>query len=60
MWKKNLIVLPSLWFNGMDIETIAIFQDSHLGDTDQKVLHFGQLRHCQKADVSKKLLIDLF
>ena len=44
----------------MDIETIAIFQDSHLGDTDQKVLHFGQLRHCQKADVSKKLLIDLF
>ena len=60
MWKKNLIVLPSLWFNGMDIETIAIFQNSHLGGTDQKVLNFDQLRHWQKADVSKKLLIDFF
>ena len=35
-WKKNLIVLPSLWSDDMDIETIEFFQNIHFGGTDQK------------------------
>ena len=34
-WKKHLIVIPSLWSDDMDIETIEAFGNSHLGGTDQ-------------------------
>ena len=46
---------PSLWSNKMDIETIEVFQNNHRGGTDQK--NFDQLRHCQKTDVNRRLLI---
>ena len=44
----------------MDIETTKVFQDIHLGSTDQKVVHFDQLRHRQKIDVNRRMLIDFF
>ena len=31
-----LIVLPSLWSDDMDKKTTEVFQNSHLGCTDQK------------------------
>ena len=40
MWKKNLIVLLSLWSDDTDIENIKVFQKSHLGGTDQKSCSF--------------------
>ena len=57
---KNLIVRPPLWSDDMDIETTDVFQYIHVGDTDEKVVHFDQLRNRQKTDVNRRLLIDLF
>ena len=34
--KKNLIVLSSLWSDDMDIKTIEVSQNSHLGGTGQR------------------------
>ena len=34
-WKKNLIAIPSLWSDYMDIETIKVFGNSYHGGTDQ-------------------------
>ena len=42
----------------MDIETIEIFRNSQLVGTDN--VHFDQLRHWQKTDVNRRLLIDFF
>ena len=58
-WKKNLIVLPSLWSDDMDIETLENFQNIHLVLT-KKVVHFDQLRQWQKTDVNRRLLMDSF
>ena len=44
----------------MDIETTDVFQYIHVGDTDEKVVHFDQLRNRQKTDVNRRLLIDFF
>ena len=44
----------------MDIETIEVFQNSNLGGTNKKVVHFDKLRHLQKTDVNRRLLIDFF
>ena len=35
-WKKNSFVLPSLWFDEMDINIIEVFGNSQLGGTDQR------------------------
>ena len=36
--EEKSFVLPSLWSDDMDIETIETdFQNSHLGGTDQKI-----------------------
>ena len=59
-WKKNLIALLFLWSDKMDIETIEVFQNSNLGGTNKKVVHFDKLRHLQKTDVNRGLLIDFF
>ena len=40
------------------IETIEVFPNNHLGSTDQKNVYFDQLRHWQKTDVNRGLLID--
>ena len=58
--KKNLIVLPSLWSDDMDIEIIEVFHNSHLRGTDNKSRSFDQLRHWELTDVNRKLLIDFF
>ena len=34
--EKSLIVLMFLWSDDMDKGTIEVFQNSHLGGTDQK------------------------
>ena len=60
MWKKNLIALLFLSSDDMDIETREVFQNNHLGGTDQKVVNFDQLRHLRKTDVNRKLLINFF
>ena len=59
-WKKNLIVLLSLWSDDMDIETIEVFHNSDLGGNDQKAAHFDQLKHWQKTEVNRSLLIKFF
>ena len=38
--RKNLTVPPSLWSDEMDIKAIDIFQNTHLGGTDQKSCSF--------------------
>ena len=38
----------SLWSNEMDIETIEIFQNNHLGRTDQKSCSFWQAKALSK------------
>ena len=39
-WKKNLTVLLSLWSDDMDTKTMGVFQNSHLGGTDEKSCSF--------------------
>ena len=34
--KKSFIVLPSLWYDDINVRTVEVFQNSHLGDSDQK------------------------
>ena len=36
--KKSFIVIPSLWYDDINVRTVEVFQNSHLGDTDQKRL----------------------
>ena len=36
--KENLIVLPYLWYDDMDVNTIEVFRNSQLEGTDQKTL----------------------
>ena len=61
---RNLFVLPSLWSDDMDIETIEVFQNNHLGVTRQvlpnKFVHFNQLRYWHKNDVNRRVMIDFF
>ena len=58
--RKTLFFLPSLWSNDMDIEAIEVFQMNPLGSADQKAFHFDQLRHRQKNDVNRRLVINFF
>ena len=44
----------------MDIDTKYAFQNRNLGVTDQKTVHFNQLRHWQNTNVNRRLLIDFF
>ena len=68
MIKQSLIIeveeksfLPSLWSDEINIKTTeTVFQNSHLGGTDQKSCSFWPLRHWQKTDVNTRLLIDFF
>ena len=53
-WKRNVIVVSSQWSDDMDIETIEVFQKSHLGS--KKVIYFDQLRHWQETDINKSLI----
>ena len=39
-WKENLIALLYLWSDDMGIETTEVFQNGHLGVTDQKSCSF--------------------
>ena len=48
------------WSDDMDIKAIEVFQNSNLGGTDQKTLHFNRLRHWQNTNVIRRLLIDFF
>ena len=41
----------------MDIETIEVSQNSQIGGTEQKNVHFDQMRQWQNADVNRRLLI---
>ena len=56
-WRKNLIFLPSLWSDDIDIEIIEVFQNSKL---TKKAIYFDQQRHWQKSDVNRRLMIDFF
>ena len=38
--KEKIIVLLSLWFDDMDIETIKVFRNSHLEGTDNQSCSF--------------------
>lgn len=49
----NLINLPSLWSDDMDIDTLDVFQNRHLGGPDQKSVQYDQLRHWQNTDVKE-------
>ena len=55
-WRKNLIVLPYRWYDGMDVETIEIFGNRRLESTDQR--NCDQLRHWKSTDVNRKWLFD--
>ena len=39
-WKKTFIALLFLWSDDMDIEGIEVFQNCHLGGTDEKSCSF--------------------
>ena len=47
-------------FCDMDIDTMYVFQNRNLGVTDQKTVHFNQLRHWQNTNVNRRLPIDFF
>ena len=38
--KEKINILPSLSYDDMDIETLKVFRNSHLGGTDQKSCSF--------------------
>ena len=59
-WKKNLIVLPSLWSDKMDIETIEVFRNSFLEVLTKEVVPFGRWRHWKITNANRRLQIDFF
>ena len=58
--QKEVIILPFLWSDDMDIETIEVFQNSHFGGTDQKSCSFWPARALEKTYVNRRLLIKFF
>ena len=44
----------------MDIETIGFLETATLEVLMKEALHFDQLRHWQKTDANRRLLIDFF
>ena len=58
--EKSVIVIVSLWSDDMDIRPIEFLETATLEVLMKETVHFDQLRHWQKADVNKRLLIDLF
>ena len=58
--EEKIIVLLSLRSNDMDIEKIKIFETVTLEALAKKAVHFDQLRHWQKTNFIRKLLIELF
>ena len=55
-----LIVLPSLWSDDMDKRLQRFFRTVTLDVLIKKVVYFDQMRHWQKTDINKRLLIDFF
>ena len=47
-WRKNLIVLPYRWYDGMDVETIEIIGNRRLESTDQGSCSFWPAEALEK------------